>query len=574
MVRITRRWIQESNRMTKSSEQSREGMLSAIKGGTFSRRHLMEASAIIAGAGAAGIITSTALVSAQDGTPEAPASDRPVLRFGTNAADIQSLDPHYSSATGDRTIVDMVFNGLVRFKPGDSTQFEPDIATELPVATENADGTQTWAFTLRDDVMIHATATSEASPLTSADVLFSYQKVSNADTSNYAGNYAGWTFDAPDDTTFNITLEQPISETLFLPNVANYAGGYIVPQAAFEAVGAEAFITAPAGTGAFKFDSYTPQNAVVLVANDDFFRGAPKLGGVEVRFVADATSRELAIQSGDLDVASGLPEAQWVDRMNEIDGIQADVFGVGEVVFLNLDINHEILKDAKVREAILLSINREDTIALSGSPVSEPVFSIVPEPFMAGGLTEEAANEAGVNFSQDIDKAKSLLSEAGYPDGFELNLVSSEQDSYLRAYTVLQEELRQVNITVNLEVVQHQAMHDLIREGSNAIVIYVAFRPTADVYLTQFFTSGGGVTNFSHFTLDDQVAEARTTTDPDAQAGLWQDANVQIIQNFAGYGLMYTNQTYVKSEKVDYGHELISVVQLYPGIDETTSISG
>lgn len=117
-------------------------------------------------------------------------------------------------------------------------------------------------------------------------------------------------------------------------------------------------------------------------------------------------------------------------------------------------------------------------------------------------------------------------------------------------------------------------MHELIRQGSNAIVIYIAFRPTADVYLTQFFSTGGGVTNFSHFTVDDMVAQARAETDGDKQAELWKQANIEIIKNFAGYGLFYTNQVYGKSKKVDYGHELKSVVQLYPGIDETSSISG
>jgi peptide/nickel transport system substrate-binding protein len=539
----------------------------------ISRRDLIERSTVLGAGAAAGAFTGVAAAAAQDSTPAAPAGDRPVLRFGTNAADIQNLDPHYASATGDRTIVDMIFNALIRFVPGDSSQYEPDIATEMPVATDNDDGSKTWSFTLRDDVQCHATETTEAYALTSADVLFSFEKAANPDTSGNAGNYVGWTFEAPDATTFNITVETPIADTVFLPQVANYAGGYVIPQQSYEAIGAEAFITNPAGTGPFMFGGYTPQNMVVLVANDDFYRGAPQLSGVEVRFVADPTSRELALQSGDLDVVNGLPEAQWVDRMNEIEGLQVDVFGVGEVVFLNLDIENEILQDPKVREAILLAINRENTIALSGSPVSEPVYSIVPEPFMPGGLTEEAANEAGVNFSQDTERATTLLGEANHPDGFELNLVTSEQDSYLRAYTVLQEELREIGITVNLEVVQHQAMHDLIREGSNAIVIYVAFRPTADVYLTQFFTTGGGVTNFSHFTLDDLAAEARTTTDPEAQAELWRQANIEIIQAFAGYGLMYTNQVYGKSERVDYGHELVSVVQLYPGIDETTSIS-
>jgi len=503
---------------------------------------------------------------------QAGAQDRLMLRFGTNAADIQTLDPHYSSATGDRTIVDMVFNGLVRFTPGDASEFEPDIATELPVATENDDGTQTWSFTLRDDVQCHATASSEAYALTSADVLFSYEKVANPDTSSYAGGYAGWAFDAPDDTTFNITLETPISDALFMPQVANYSGGYVLCEESYTALGAEQFITSPAGTGPFTFESYTPQDAVLLTANDDFFRGAPQLAGVEVSFVAEGSSRELALEAGDLDVIAGIPEAQWVDRMSEMEGVQVDVFGVGEVIFLNLDVEHEILQDPLVREAILLAISREDTIALSGSPVSEPVYSVVPEVFMAGGLTEEAATEAGVNYEQDLERAQELLAEAGYAEGFELNLVSSEMDSYLRAYTVLQEQLSAIGITVNLEVVQHQAMHDLIREDSNAIVIYSAFRPTADVYLTQFFSTGGGVTNFSHFTLDELVEEARTTIDADEQTALWEQANAEIIENFAGYGIMYTNQVYAKNVNVDYGHELVSVAQLYPGIDETTSI--
>lgn len=530
---------------------------------------LSAAAAVVAPAAIGGIAPAVAsAAAAQDG-------ERGVLRLGTNAADIANLDPHMASGTQDRTIVDMVFNGLIRFTPGDATSFEPDLAVEMPTATENEDGTQTWTFTLRDDVQVHASATAgtDAYALTSADVLFSYEKAANPDSSSYSGNYAGWSFAAPDDATFEITIESPISESLFLPQVANYSGGYIVPQQPYEALGADGFLSNPIGTGPFAFESYTAQQDVTLTANDDYFRGAPLLDGVEVRFVADGTSRELALQSGDLDVINGFPEAIWVDRMNEIDGITADVFGVGEVIFHNLDVNHEILQDPQVREAILLAVNRENTLALLGSPVAEPVYSVVPSDFMPGGLTEEAANEAGVNFTPDIDRAMELLAEAGYPDGFELDLVTSEQDAYRNAYTVLQEELRQIGITVNLEVVQHAAMHELIREDSNAIVIYIAYRPTADVYLSQFFTSEGGVVNFSNYQLDDLVAQARGTVDADEQTALWEQANIDIIQNFAGYGLIYNNQVYAKTDAVDYGHELVSVVQLYPGITELTSIS-
>src|SRR5699024_7976082 len=148
---------------------------------------------------------------------------------------------------------------------------------------------------------------------------------------------------------------QPLSETLFLPKVANYCGGYIVPQKPYEAIGADGFITQPVGAGAFAFESPAAQNNVMLPSHDDFFRGTPKLGGVEVRFIADSASRELALSSGDVDLIYGLPEAQWVDRMNQQEGIEAEVFGVGEVIFVNLNIEHEILKDPKVREAMFLA---------------------------------------------------------------------------------------------------------------------------------------------------------------------------------------------------------------------------
>lgn len=506
--------------------------------------------------------------------PAAFAQDGATLRMAMNTSDIQTLDPHFASGTQDRATVDMIFNGLVRFVPGTSNEFEADLAEEVPEGTDNDDGTQTWTFTLKEGVMTHAAEGAESAALTVEDLVFSFGKASMADTSAYAGDYEGWTFAAgADANTFDITLPQPLSSALFLPKVANYSGGYIIPQAAYEALGADAFITNPVGTGPFAFAAHNPQVAVELVAFPEFFRGAPALAGVNVVFQADPTARELGLQSGDLDVIYGIGEAEWAKRMDEIEGYTADVFGVGELLWLNLNIEDEILKDAKVREAIFKAVSRDNHVALSGEPVGEKVFSVVPETLMPGGLTEEEAEEAGVNFQQDIEGAKALLAEAGYPDGFEMDLVSSEQEAYRMAYEVLQEELRQIGITVNLEVVQHATMHELIREGRNPITIYIAFRPSADTYLTQFWSTDGEVTNFSKFTVDDLRDQARAETDDDAQAQLWKDANIEILSNFAGYGLTLTNLVYVRKDTVDYGHDLTAVVNLYPGINETTSIS-
>ncbi len=508
------------------------------------------------------------------------AQDRPTLRLGVNAADLSTLDPHYASGTQDRTAVDMIFNALVRFVPGNSTQFEPDIATAIPEPV--MDGTsQVWTFTLRDDVMCQPWAGGEAYALTADDVVASLQKSANPDTSAYAGDYAGWSFAKVDDSTVTITLESPISPTLFLPKVANYNGGFIVCAKAYEALGLDAFKTSPVGTGPFMLGEYVPQTSLKLVANDSYFRGAPKLAGVELRYMPDAASRELALKSGELDVIHGVLETQWVDRINGEGQFVAEVFGPGEVAFISLNVENEILSDLRVRQAIMHAVNVDEHLALYGSPVAEIVYSIVPADLMPGGLTREEAEAAGVLVTYDPERSRELLAEAGYPDGFTLKVVTSEMAAYRSNYEVLQAELADVGITLEVEVVDHATMHAQIREDVNPIVIYVANRPNADLFLTQFFhsnsivvTGASPVTNFSHYTgIDDLIEQARAETDPAAQAELWKQANIQLQTDVAGIPLHYQKQVYARNPNVNYGHELVSVMALYPGINETTTIS-
>jgi peptide/nickel transport system substrate-binding protein len=504
--------------------------------------------------------------------------DRPVLRFGVNAADLATLDPHFASGTQDRTVVDMVFNGLVRFVPGNSAEMEPDIATAIP-EPEIVDGKQVWTFELRDDVMCHPGPDTEAYPLTADDVVYSLQKSADVDRSAFAGDYAGMTVEKVDDHTVAITMDTHLSSTLFLPKIANYAGGFIICAQPAEAMGDEAIKTHPVGTGPFMFESYTPQNSVVLTANDDYFRGAPKLGGVEVRYMADPNTRELGLQAGELDLAAGVNEAQWVDRINAEGNLTADVFGVAEPVWINLNVTAEPLDDPLVREAIALAINLDEHAALRGAPVSEPIFSVVP-PQLPGGLTEEEATAAGVLREQDIERARELLAEAGYADGFSMDLITSEMTDYSANYEVLQAELAEIGITLNLTVVDHATMHEQIREDVNPIVIYVAYRPNADVYLTNFFHSDSivvegesPITNFSHYSgVDDLIEQARAETDPAAQEELWKQANIQIQKDLAALPLYMQNLVYARTPGVDYGHELVSSLALYPQITELTTV--
>jgi peptide/nickel transport system substrate-binding protein len=481
-------------------------------------------------------------------TPE-PMEEPRIIRLGQNAADLQSLDPHFATTTEARALVDMIFNGLVRYAPGDGSfeNMEPDLAEELPTA-EMVDGQQVWTVKLRQGVLCHGPGNLEPYELTSEDVVYS--------------------------------LENPISPVLFYPKIANYSGGFIVCKQGVEALGDDKFKTNPVGTGPFMFESYRPQEKVMLVANPDYFRGAPQIDGVEYRYIADITSREAGLLAGELDVVNGIPDIAWVEKMQGEEGVTTDVFGVGEVATVHFNTSVEPLDNPEVRRALAYALDRDEFLALFGEPVAENVFSQVPAKFLAGGLTEEEAAELDLDYAVDRELAQQMLVDAGYPDGFELEVITSEMTGYRRLYENMQAQLAEVGVDLAVNVVDHSTMHSQIRQDVNPVVIYIAWRPNADVYLTRFYHSDSIVvtgekpdTNFSHIdVLDDAIESARVETDPEAQIQMWKDAQAMILEDMYAYPLQFQQLVYARTDAVDYGHDLVSVLALYPGIDETTTL--
>jgi peptide/nickel transport system substrate-binding protein len=515
-------------------------------------------------------------------TPE-PMEEPKILRVGQNAADLSSLDPHFATTTEARGLVDMLFSGLMRYKPGDGSfeMMEPDLAEDFPEMEMTDDGMQVWTFKLRQGVMCHPAGNLEAYELTSEDVVYSLEKSATPETSAYAGEYTGWTVEALDDYTVQITLESPISPVLFYPKVANYSGGFIVCKQAVEALGGDKFKTNPVGTGPFMFESYSPQEKVMLVANPDYFRGAPQIDGVEYRYMADIASREAGLLAGELDVVNGIPDIAWVEKIQGDEGVTVDVFGVGEVATVHFNTSVPPLDDPEVRKALAYALDRDEFLALFGEPVAENVYSPVPSKFLAGGLTQEEAEGLGLDYAMDRELAKQMLADAGYPDGFELEVITSEMTGYRRIYENMQAQLAEVGVDLSVNVVDHSTMHSQIREDVNPIVVYIAWRPNADVYLTRFFhpdsivvTGASPDTNFSHYEeIGDAIEGARVVTDADEQVQMWKDAQVQILEDMVAYPLHFQQQVYGRSDAVDYGHDLVSVLALYPGITEQTTLN-
>jgi len=506
----------------------------------------------------------------------APAAN--LLRWGQGEADLGTADPHYAAASQDRVLVDMIFNGLLRFKPGDGSVFEPDLAVDFPKPTVVA-GKQVWTFNLRKGVMWHPSDKVPAYELTSEDVAYSFQKSADKARSAYSALYTGMTFTALGPYTVGVILDSPLSANLFYPLVTNYAGGFIMSKKAVEAYGIDGVKTRPIGTGPFLLRRYSPKEKIELAPNAQYFRGRPKLDGIDYRYMADGFSRELGLRDGQLDGISGTQDQAWVDKMQAVPKLQVDIFGVGESTVLYFNQTVRQLARKEVRQAIAYALNRDEFLALIGKKVGQKIYAPLA-PFTIGALTEREVVSKGLDYKTNLEKAKSLLAEAGASGGFALDLVTSQLDIYKIHYESMQAQLAKIGIQIRLRVVDHPSYHALIRKDTNPIVIYVAFRPTAEIYLRSFYHSASAVvtgahpdTNFAHCSaVDDSIDKARVETSAAKQVEMWKEAQVRILQDMIAYPVSYANQVYARSNGLDYGHPLKSVLALYPGIDETTRV--
>jgi peptide/nickel transport system substrate-binding protein len=496
---------------------------------------------------------TTAALSWSAGGPalaQAPtARPKTTLTGGVSAADIGQLDPHKAVGTPDRVAVSWIFNGLVQFPPGtiDAANLQPDLAESWE---SNADKT-VWTFRLRPGVQFHA----GFGEMTADDVVFSLQKAGRAATSAFAGDYRAFkSVSALDPRTVRVELEHAIPS--LLGTVANYSGGFIVSKKAYEQRG-DGFTRAPIGTGPFAFDAIVPNQSLNLVAHEGYFRGAPKLKRVIYRFLNANASRDLAYQSGELDITQGVQDQRWVTRFKGMPNTELDIFEPAELSQLSLNVESPLLSDVRVRRAIAHAINRDELIRWRGQDIARPGLSCVPSGTL--GYTKDNGLPGF-----DLDRAKALLREAGHPNGLTIPIVQTQYPDMLNLMQVVQAQLARAGIKLEFQLVEHSSFHQMIRQDRSPIVMYAAARfPVADVYLTQFFTSRSivgtptAVTNFSHFkAADREIDAARTEPDAAKQLALWAEAQRKIIQDVAAIPLLETLVCWAHRTGFDYGFKM------------------
>jgi peptide/nickel transport system substrate-binding protein len=464
------------------------------------------------------------------GNPAAAQTPPGVLVVG-QVAEPQALDPHAVTAVNDFRILMNVYDGLVRYASG-TLEVEPALATSWDISE---DGT-VYTFSLREGVSFH-----DGSPFNAEAVVFNFDRMLDEnhpyhDTGPFPLSFffsAVEDVEALDNMTVQFTLNAPYAP--FLSNLA-YPTGLIVSPAAVMEHGAE-FGRNPSGTGAFVFEEWRANEAVVVTANADYWGGAPGLEAVVFRPITDANTRVAEMLAGGIDMMVEVPPVS----LSEFGG---DGFAIVEqagphVWFLILNALEGPFADVRVRQAANYAINKEAIV----NDVLEGTAAVAAGPTPPAFAW--AYNDELEPYPYDPDRARELLAEAGVENPSITFYVTEGGSGMLDPVAMgiaIQADLEAVGFDVAIETYEWNTFLGRVNPGLQgeadmAEMAWMTNDPDTLPYLalrTEAWPEQGGFNSgyYSNPEVDALLEEARTSTDQDRRAELYREMQ-SIVQEDA-----------------------------------------
>jgi peptide/nickel transport system substrate-binding protein len=343
------------------------------------------------------------------------------------AGNITTLDPRIASTNNaNRTPTHVFTNTMVRLN--EKLEYVPELATSWQ---RSSDGL-TWTLKLRNDVKFH-----DGSAFTSKDVKFTLESV--MDPALKSGFRTSWVINnvptkvsTPDDYTVVIQFPVEPSEPLY-----NIAFQRILPKDYTERVGPDGYNAKPVGTGPFKFVSYNSNDKAVFDRNPDYWmKGLPYLDRFTFRIIPDAATRLAALQANEIQIA-GLNPDDLPLTAKDPDLTNYKYLFAG-YYYMAFNQRNPLLKDKRVRQALSYAINSQEIIdaVVVGEVAHNNVAKNFPE-----------YDPTAPKYAQDYAKVKSLLTDAGYPNGIDFTITGlANLQPYTKIAEVVQNQLNRTGV--------------------------------------------------------------------------------------------------------------------------------
>lgn len=455
-----------------------------------------------------------------------------VLRAGFQT-DPVGLDPHVTNATASRNLLENTYDTLVRFD--DTLQIVPGLAESWEASEDGLH----WTFHVRQGVKFH-----DGTPLTANDVAFSINRIMDpAVASPRADDFAVVSsIDVPDEYTVVLNLSQPFS-----PLLAKLAAtlNVIVSEATVEKNGDLQSVVN--GTGPFKMVEYLPQTRMVFERNPDWWgvdadgNQLPYLDGIVANFYPDPTARTTAIQTGNVDWIEYVP-APDIAILNA--DANVEVVGGLSANFRSLYLNVDVppFDNKLVRQALSYAIDEQAVVDLA-------LFGTGGVP--ATGTTIPASNFYGVKDSpyvgRNVERARALLAEAGFADGFTFDLYVTSTYDFLRTPAeIIQSNLADIGVKANIVAEDWSIYLPKVMDGDFAVTLLgESGQSDPDDFLYNVFYTGNGgnLSHFSDATLDALLDRGRQVSDVEERRAVYREAQ-ELIFDLAPHVFLFHSAQY------------------------------
>ncbi|NHN29485.1 ABC transporter substrate-binding protein [Paenibacillus agricola] len=446
-------------------------------------------------------------------TAGAATNDHKVLkvRFYDDPA---GFDPATVFRIENENIVFNIFSGLTSYdsKTGAIT---PDLAESW----ETSDN-KTWTFKLRKGVQWQG----GYGEFTSKDVLYTYNRnIDKATASPYATDLANIaTMEAPDAYTIKVTLKQPDGN--FLHVVANYHQGQIVKKEAIEAAGTQVKFK-PVGTGPYALESVDVNSEIVLVRHPQYYKGPAPIEKLIFSIIKDEATSTIALQNGEIDVIMRANKEENLDTLTKAGFKMNNVKNYANSLRV-FNMTNPILADVRVRQALAYAVDF-GAIAKAVNPQLQAGTSSILLDWMDG------YSDKVPKYPYNPEKAKQLLTEAGYPNGFKMTQTNTSATGITDTLQLEQEYLKKVGITLEFILVDTPTYNKVRNDGDfmTAGRLLPAVNPDMILfsYLHPSNKSPGGLNGarYDNPVLTEKLEAARAEVDKEKRKKLYEE--VQII---------------------------------------------
>lgn len=420
------------------------------------------------------------------------------------------LDPTSAAAQAiDSVVYVNIFEGLTRFE-GDGS-----IVPLLAKSWEISDDGTVYTFTLQEGVTFH-----DGSAMDAEDVKFSLDRARAEDSTNaQKALFAGISsVDVVDPQTVKVTLSEPNGNFLF--NLAWGDAVIVAPESI------ETIKTAPVGTGPYNLSNWVQGDRIELARNDNYWGATPALASATFKFISDPTAAFAAVMAEDVDVFDNFPAPENLVQFEADPRFQVLVGSTEGETILSTNNKQPPFDNVKVRQALAHAINRQAIIDGAMFGYGTPIGThFAPHNPAYVDLTGGSA--------YDPEKAKALLAEAGYPEGFETTLHLPPPSYARRGGEIIAAQLAEVGITAEITNVEWAQWLETVFKGKNYGLTIVSHTEPMDIGI---YARPEYYFQYDNPAFQDLMSTLNATTDPAQRTALMQDAQKMIASDYVnGY---------------------------------------